>query len=260
MKNIVEIKNTTLFQGSMRVFHKLNLEVSGDCSTVVLGPNGSGKSTLLKLINRDLYPVVANNSYVKLFGRESWDVQELRAKIGIVSHSLQQNYSGDTKGLYVLLSGYYASDGVWQHQNFDKEKIQYAHAVAEKLKIEHLLERHFSSMSTGEQRRFLLGRALVNNPPVLALDEPTSGLDLSACFQYLEIIRDLLRVGVRIVLVTHHVHEIPPEIDRVVFMKKGQIVADETKNKLLCSDKLSELYDCPIRVVRSNGFYQAFPG
>ena len=259
MKNIIEIKNATLFQGSTRVFHKLNLEISSDCSTAILGPNGSGKSTLLRLINRDLYPVVANNSFVKLFGRERWDVQELRAKLGVVSHSLQQNYSGNTKGLYVLLSGYYASDGVWQHQDFDKEKIQYAHAVAEKLKIKNLLERHFSSMSTGEQRRFLLGRALVNNPPVLILDEPTSGLDLSACFQYLEIIRGLLRVGVKIVLVTHHVHEIPPEINRVVFMKKGQIIADEKKDKLLCSDKLSDLYDCPIHVVRSNGFYQAFP-
>jgi len=259
MQNIIEIKNATLFQGGTRVFNNLNLDISSACNTAILGPNGAGKTTLLKLINRDFYPVVASNSCVKMFGKERWDVQELRSRLGIVSHSLQQNYSGDTIGLYVLLSGFYASDGIWQHQHFDEIKIQRAQAIAEQLGIAHLQDREFSSMSTGEQRRFLLGRALVHDPQVLVLDEPTSGLDISACFQYLETIRGLMSKQKKLILVTHHVHEIPPEIERIIFLKEGEIVADGDKEKLLNSEQLSKLFDCPINIVRSNGFYQAFP-
>jgi iron complex transport system ATP-binding protein len=76
-------------------------------------------------------------------------------------------------------------------------------------------------MSTGEQRKFLLARSLVNDPAVLVFDEPTSGLDMSTCFQYLEIIRELISMGKKVVLVTHHVHEIPPEVTRVILLKRG---------------------------------------
>jgi len=259
MQNIIEIKNATLFQGSTKVFDRLNLEISSAYNTAILGPNGAGKTTLLKLINRDFYSVVAKDSFVKLFAKERWDVQELRSRLGIVSQSLQQNYSGDTIGLYVLLSGFYASDGIWQHQHFDEIKIQRAQQVAQQLGIEHLQDREFSSMSTGEQRRFLLGRALVHNPRVLVLDEPTSGLDISACFQYLETIRGLTSMGKKLILVTHHIHEIPPEVERVIFLKEGKIVEDDTKKNLLTSDKLSRLFDIPIKIIEENGYYQAVP-
>ena len=259
MQNIIEIKNATLFQGRTKVFNRLNLKINSAYNTAILGPNGAGKTTLLKLINRDFYPVVASDSYVKLFGKERWNVQELRSRLGIVSHSLQQNYSGDTIGLYVLLSGFYASDGIWQHQVFDKVKIKRAQRIAEQLGIEHLLDRSFSLMSTGEQRRFLLGRALVHNPEVLVLDEPTSGLDISACFQYLETVRGLMSMGKRLILVTHHIHEIPPEVERVIFLKEGKIVEDDTKKSLLTSDKLSRLFDIPIKIIEENGYYQAVP-
>jgi len=115
-------------------------------------------------------------------------------------------------------------------------------------------------MSTGEQRRLLLGRALIHDPEALVLDEPTSGLDLQACFQYLEIVRALMRAGKTIVLVTHHIHEIPPEISRVVLLKNGSVAADGEKARLLTSETLSRLFDTPIQIVQVNGFYQALPG
>jgi iron complex transport system ATP-binding protein len=201
--------------------------------------------------------VVAKDSYVKLFGKERWNVQELRSRLGIVSQSLQQNYSGDTIGLYVLLSGFYASDGIWQHQVFSDEKIQRAYEIAQQLGISNLQERTFSSMSTGEQRRFLLGRALVHNPQVLVLDEPTSGLDIGACFQYLETIRGLMSMGKKLILVTHHIHEIPPEVERVIFIKQGKIIANDAKKALFTNEKLSSLFDIPIKIIEENGYYQA---
>ena len=106
----------------------------------------------------------------------------------------------------------------------------------------------------------LLGRALVHDPSVLVLDEPTSGLDLKACFQYLDLLRTQIRKGKTVLLVTHHLHEIPPEIERVVLLKEGQIVADGSKANLLTDINLSRLFDQPVTLVRANGWYQALPG
>ncbi len=118
----------------------------------------------------------------------------------------------------------------------------------------------FAEMSTGEQRRFLLGRALINDPDTLVLDEPTSGLDLKACFQYLAIVRGLMQDGKTIILVTHHIHEIPPEVSRVVLLKNGEMIADGDKPEVLTAANLSSLFDTPIALLHTNGFYQAVPG
>jgi iron complex transport system ATP-binding protein len=160
----------------------------------------------------------------------------------------------------VILSGYYSSLDTWEHQQFSAADRARAEQVMEVLGIAALRDRTFAAMSTGEQRRFLLGRALINDPDTLLLDEPTSGLDLKACFQYLDLIRSLMRAGKTIILVTHHIHEIPPEISRVVLLKNGTVFADGDKATILSSDRLSQLFDTPIELVRANGFYQAMPG
>ena len=128
------------------------------------------------------------------------------------------------------------------------------------LGIVDLKSRQFSSMSTGEQRKFLLARALVHDPEVLVLDEPTSGLDLRACFQYLEIIQGLMSMGKNVILVTHHIHEIPPEITRAILLKEAKVVDDGDKIKVLTSKSISRLFDRPIKIIQENGFYQALPG
>ena len=127
------------------------------------------------------------------------------------------------------------------------------------LQISPMKNRLFSQMSTGEQRRFLLGRALIHDPKVLVLDEPTSGLDIYSCFQYLGIIRNLIKEGKTIILVTHHIHEIPPEISRVIFIKKGKIIARGRKKDLLKNGTLSGLFNTPVEVLAANGFYHVVP-
>ena len=128
------------------------------------------------------------------------------------------------------------------------------------LAISHLKEREFSTMSTGEQRKFLLARSLVNDPAVLVFDEPTSGLDMSTCFQYLEIIRELISMGKKVILVTHHIHEIPPEVTRVILLKEGRVIEDGDKDQILTNTNLTNLFDWPIKVIKENGYYQAIPG
>lgn len=257
---IVELRNITAYRGDTCVFDGLSLDLDVGENAVVLGPNGSGKSTLLKLLSREIYPVVRSDSQMRLFGRERWDVWDLRSHLGIVSHELQHTYRGAVRGIDVVLSGLYASVGVYDHQPFSESDVERAHAIARSLDIGALAERPFGKMSTGQQRRFLLARALIHGPDTLVLDEPTSGLDLTACFHYLDTIRSLMREGKTLILVTHHLHEIPPEITRVILLKAGRIVADGEKATILTSQALSELFDVPVRVIESDGYYQALPG
>jgi iron complex transport system ATP-binding protein len=260
MQMILEMKHVTAYRGQTRVFNDLSLEIAPQCHTAILGPNGAGKSTILKLLSREIYPVQRQGSYIRLFGQERWTVFDLRAHFGIVSHDLQHEYLGHARGLNVILSGYYSSIDTWSHQQFSAEDRTRAECIMERLGVAELKDRAFATMSTGEQRRFLLGRALINDPDTLLLDEPTSGLDLKACFQYLDIVRDLMQSGKTIILVTHHIHEIPPEISRVVLLKAGAVIADGDKAHLLTSAQLSHLFDTSIELVRTNGFYQAMPG
>ena len=102
--------------------------------------------------------------------------------------------------------------------------------------------------------------ALIHNPAALVLDEPTSGLDLQACFHYLDLVRNLMRQGRTPILVTHHIHEIPPEISRVVLLKEGRIVADGPKREIFSNKTLSALFDTAVELVQVNGFYQVLPG
>ena len=135
-----------------------------------------------------------------------------------------------------------------------------AKEVMDLLSITDLKDREFSTLSSGEQRKFLLARSLVNDPAVLVFDEPTSGLDMSTCFQYLEIIRELISMGKKVILVTHHIHEIPPEVTRVILLKEGRVIEDGDKGQILTNTNLTNLFDWPIRVIKENGYYQAIPG
>ena len=258
--NIIDLQNITVFQGRNKILDKFSLTIDESQSTVILGPNGCGKTTLLKLLNREIYIVEEKNSSLKIFEKDRWNVDELRSNLGVVSQHLQYGYSSSAIGLYVVLSGFYSSDGIWQHQEFDESKLDRAKVVMDLLSIAHLKDRAFSTMSTGEQRKFLLARSLVNDPAVLVFDEPTSGLDMSTCFQYLEIIRELIGMGKKVILVTHHIHEIPPEVTRVILMKEGCVVEDGDKDQILTNTNLTNLFDWPIKVIQENGYYQAIPG
>ncbi|MGE0469906.1 MAG: ABC transporter ATP-binding protein [Nitrospira sp.] len=226
----------------------------------VLGPNGSGKSTLLKLLSGDVHAMPRDDTRMVLFGDERWNVWDVRKQIGIISHDLQRDYLICAEGLNVILSGFYASNDTYDHQEFSKTQLTRADELIREFGIESLAGRRFGHLSTGEQRRFLLARALVHDPPVLVFDEPTSGLDPKACFQYLDLLRAQIAKGKMILLVTHHLHEIPPEIDRVVFLKEGTIIADGYKSTVLTNDRVSALFDSKMTLVQTNGWYQALPG
>ncbi|HEU4684656.1 MAG TPA: ATP-binding cassette domain-containing protein [Nitrospira sp.] len=256
---ILDIRRATVFRGDQCVFEDLSFTLDQDEHVAILGPNGAGKSTILKLLAGEVHPVHREHTSVRLFGETRWSVWDVRKRLGMVSHDLQHQYLDQTTGLKVVLSGFYASIGIYGHQDFSYGQLARADEVLADLGASELRDRRFGEMSTGEQRRCLLGRALVHDPPALVLDEPTSGLDLAATFHYLELVRRLMRKGKTLLLVTHHIHEIPPEIQRIVLLKKGRILEDGPKKTVLTEAALSGLFECSVALVEKNGWYQAVP-
>ena len=256
---LLELKNIIVYRGNKRVLDRFSLTLPSQRNIAILGPNGAGKTTVLKLLMRELYPVQSPDLVFRIFGQKNWNIWELRENIGYISQDLQNTYGPHVSGLDVILSGFYASVGTYSHQQFSKENFAKAELVLQDLNITSLKDVFFSKMSTGEQRRFLLGRALVHGPDTLILDEPTSGLDPNATFHYLNTVRKLMRSGKQIVLVTHQLHEIPPEVDFVLLIKDGQVMSCGMKSDLIIDENLSALYDFPAQVIQANGFFQIVP-
>lgn len=256
---LLELRDVSVYRGEQLVLDRFSLTLERGRHTAILGPNGAGKSTLLKLISNELHPAPDETSRFRLFGLDRWNVWELRAKLGIVSYDLQRDYDAGATVREVLLSGFYASSGVYPHHVFTPAQRAQAAAVAQQVGVESLLEQFFARLSTGEQRRCLLGRALIHRPEALLFDEPTSGLDPNACCTYLDTIRRLMAEGTTVIIVTHHVHEIPPEVGRVIVLKQGRVWADGARAEILTSARLSALYGRPFRVLDVGGFAYAVP-
>ena len=259
---LIDIHNATIYRGDTRVFENFSLTIGQHEQVAILGPNGCGKTTLLKTLNREIYPVVSDQSWVRILGRDRWNVWDLRAHIGIVSHELQMRYTKTNTGLHVVLSGFLSSIGIHGilSDRLGDEQKRRAVQVMHELAISDLAEKPLGEMSTGQQRRCLLARALVHDPDTLIFDEPTAGLDLTASFDLLRRIRGLVEAGKSLLLVTHQLNEIPPDIGRVILMRKGKIVADGKKREILTEENLFRTYDTDIRVSEVGGYYLASPG
>lgn len=259
---LIEIGNATIWRGSTCVFENLDLVIEQHERVAIVGPNGSGKTTLLKAFNRELYPVASPGSVFRILGRDRWNVWELRKHVGIVSQDLQQRYTPATTALEVVVSGFHSSIGVHGviAERVTAEQVDAAAAVLAELGVGDLGKQPLQAMSTGQQRRVLLARALVHRPQTLILDEPTAGLDFAASFDYLQRIRELSATDRNIVIVTHHLNEIPPEVDRIVLLQEGRVFADGPKREVLTEANLSAVYGVRVCVAEIDGFYLAYPG
>jgi iron complex transport system ATP-binding protein len=258
---LIDIRDATIYRGNTRVFDGLNLAIDQREHVAVIGPNGAGKTTLLKVINREIYPVAREGSWVRILGRDSWNVWELRSRIGVVSDDLQSRYRKRTTGLDVVLSGFFSSIGT--HGLLRGDVLPAQREKARSIMAEVGMADHagvpLGNMSTGQQRRCLLARALVHEPQTLILDEPTAGLDIAASFDYLTRIHRLIAAGRNIVVVTHHLNEIPADIERVVLLREGRIVADGSKAEVLTEQNLAAAYGVPMGLEVVEGHYLVFP-
>ncbi len=255
------LKHVTVLRGAREqrpALDDVTLQIAAGEHVCILGPNGCGKSTLIKTITRECYPMVREGSSISILGRERWDIFELRSKLGIVSPDLLASCTTDATGRDVVLSGFFSSTRIFPHHHPDPAHLARADETLARLGIAHLAERAVAEMSSGEAKRTLIARALVHEPQTLLFDEPGNALDIGAQLQLRDTMRDLAKSGLGILLVTHHVSEIIPEMERVVLLREGRVLADGPKSSVLVEEHLSNLFGAAVRLGRHDGYFHLY--
>ena len=255
---LIHFENVSVQRGERRALNGLNLQIESGEHVAILGPNGSGKSSLIKLITRECYPLLGPGTKLSILGQQTWNIFDLRSHLGVVSNDLMTRCTRDITGRELVISGFFGSIGIWPNQKVLPEMEYAAFAAMARLKSEHLADRWVDELSSGEARRLLIARALIHHPDTLLLDEPTTSLDLSAMRDMSRHLRGLAASGVGLVLVTHHLEDIIPEIERVILLKQGSIHAEGPKAEILTANNLSSLFGIPVNVAQRHGFYHAW--
>jgi iron complex transport system ATP-binding protein len=268
MAPFLELEHVNVARGDNIVLHDVNLRVDAGEHIAILGPNGCGKSTLIKTMTCELYPVALPGTRVSIFGRERWDLTELKKRLGVVSPELPGKPTLRTSGRDAVITGFFSSSTLWPNLSVTSEMRARAQDVLELVGAASFAEKPVGEMSAGQQRRIMIGRALVGSraanadgiPPseMLLLDEPSNALDLSAQQELRTMLRRLAQQGTGILLITHHIADILPEINRVIQMRDGRIIADGPKEKLLEGSVLSDLFGARVEVTERDGFYHAW--
>jgi len=262
MEPVLELRDATLVRGTTRALDRLSLTIHRGEHTVILGPNGAGKSSLIRLLTLEDRPRAGENGVapLRIFGRERWDITELRTRLGVVTGELDAGFGlgtsgGRVSGLDAVTSGLFGSHGVFSHHELTEEMRDRAREALARVEVPYLGSKPLNEMSAGERRRVLIARALVTRPDALVLDEPTTGLDFVARFRFMETVRRLADAGTTIILVTHHVEEIVPEISRVILLRNGRIAYDGTRAQALTDEHLTMVFGAPMKVEESGGYY-----
>jgi iron complex transport system ATP-binding protein len=260
---LLRMKNVTVWKGNSYPIRNLSLEIPQGRHTVIYGPNGSGKSSLIKLIMRDYYPVFQSDPppVLEIFGMSEWNVFELRSDLGIVTADMDRyflQWSAGITGLEAVLSGFFSSVGLSLHQPITSEMKERAINSLRWMEVEHLAQKRLDHVSTGEIRRILISRALVHDPRALLLDEPTTGLDIVSAKYFTNAIRRIAALGKTIILVTHHLEEIIPEISYAVLLREGSLFLEGPKEEIFTSANFTSLFRTPVVVTKRGDYYTAY--
>lgn len=250
----LSLREVNVARGDAVVLHDVNLTIAAGEHVAILGPNGCGKSTLIKTITCECYPIVQPGLEVRIFGRDRWDLTQLRKHLGVVSADLPGERTPVTNGLDAVIAGFFSASTLWPNLEVTDEMRERAADALKRMESWHLREKFVGEMSAGEKRRIMIARALVHRPEVLLLDEPSNALDLAAQRELREILRGVAQQGTGLIMVTHHLADILPEIDRVILMRDGRIFADGAKEEMLTEQRLGELFRVPVEIVRRDGF------
>ena len=253
--HFLDLKNVNVARGDRIVLHDVNLSIRAGEHVAILGPNGCGKSALILTMTCQIYPIVTPEMNVRIFGRERWDLTQLRRHFGIVGSGLTgQELPGErtavTTGRDAVTAGFFSASTLWPNLHVTDEMRSRALEALERMEARHLADQLVGEMSAGEKRRILIARALVHRPGQLLLDEPSNALDLAAQRGLRETLRRLVAEGTGLILVTHHLADILPEIERIILMRSGRIVADGPRQEMLTEPRLSQLFNAPIRIGR----------
>ncbi|WP_285596196.1 ABC transporter ATP-binding protein [Actinomycetospora sp. NBRC 106378] len=255
---IVRMREVTVRRGGNTLVGGIDWTVELDERWVVIGPNGAGKTTLLRLAAAELHPTTGR---VDLLGERMGRVNvfELRERIGLASAALGGRVPGDERVLDVVRSAGYGVLGTWR-ESYDAVDDGRAEAMLEVLGALPLSDRAFGTLSSGERQRTLLARALMTDPELLLLDEPASGLDLGGREDLVAGLTALAADpdGPTMVMVTHHVEEIPPGFTHGMLLREGGIVAQGLLDDVMTSENLSAAFDQPLELLSRRGRFTAY--
>ena len=253
--DLLDFRNIFVMRGLKVALDDFTLRIGAEEHVAILGPNGCGKSTLIKTITRECYPVARPETSMSILGKDTWDVFSLRSQLGIVSNDLMLSCTGDACGRDVVLSGFFSSTAIYPNHTVDPAQIAKADAALAELKISHLADRPVCEMSSGEARRVLIARAFVHQPQALLFDEPCNSLDLAAQQKVRQTMSALANSGKAVILVTHELADIVPEIQRVVLLNRGRVVADGPKQEILQVERLAALFGVDVEMAQRDGHY-----
>jgi len=252
---LLAFNHISVMLGEKAVLNDITLSIGAGEHVAILGPNGCGKSTLIKTITRECYPLALPDSSLTILGRATWNVFELRPLLGIVSNDLMRRCTREITGQELVLSGFFSSIGVQPYHQVTPAMLEKTGQVLQLLEVPHLAQREITEMSSGEAHRLLIGRALVHDPLALLLDEPSNSLDFRAVLELRDVLRKLAQAGTGILMVTHHLPDIIPEIERVILLRQGSVFADGCKSELLSTTRLTQLFGVPVELASRDGYY-----
>ena len=248
-----EAKNINCFKNGFRVIKDLSLKIAYSENVILIGPNGSGKSSLIEVINRNLYPVVNNESKLKIFDKETINLWELRKRISTVNSDIKNRIHQNLQVFDLILSGLYGRYCyVTNKSKSDTYKVE---SLMENMCISNLSKKCFSYLSDGEKQISLIARALIRKPDILILDEPIANLDYKSKYFVIDKINELSKINTKILCVTHDISMITRIYDRVIMLKDGVIMADGYQEKVINNENLNKLYGISLNVIKNKGFW-----
>ncbi|MDQ1122365.1 ABC transporter ATP-binding protein [Microbacterium trichothecenolyticum] len=257
MPQVLEFSDVVVRRNGRDIVSHLDWTVSDDERWVVLGPNGAGKTTVLQLADTLLHPT---SGAVTILGERlgRTDVFELRPRIGFASSAMARRMPPEESVLDVVLTAAFSVMGRWREDYDDIDERRALRVLAE-WRLDHLADRTFGTLSDGEQKRVQIARAVMTDPELLMLDEPTASLDLGAREELLALLSGYAQAPTTpaMVMVTHHVEEIPVGFTHVLLLRDGEIVASGPLDEALTAENLSATFGLEIALTRDAGRYAA---
>jgi len=257
MPQVLEFSDVVVRRNTRDIVSHLDWRVEDDQRWVVLGPNGAGKTTVLQLADTLIHPT---SGTVTILGEQlgRTDVFELRPRIGFASSAMARRVPPEEAVLDVVLTAAYSVTGRWREQYDDIDERRALRVLAE-WRLDHLADRTFGTLSDGEQKRVQIARAVMTDPELLLLDEPTASLDLGAREELLALLSGYAQAPTTpaMVMVTHHVEEIPVGFTHVLLLRDGEVVASGPLDEALTAENLSKTFGLEITLTHEAGRYAA---
>jgi iron complex transport system ATP-binding protein len=260
MTTVLDFTDVSVVRDGNRILDSITWDVEADERWIILGPNGAGKTTLLQLAAANMHP---SSGKAKLLGEHLGrvDVFDLKPRIGFASTAMARRIPANEAVLDVVMTAAYSVTGRW-NEEYEDIDVKRAQRVLAEWKLDHLAGRLFGTLSDGEQKRVQIARAIMTDPEILLLDEPAASLDLGAREELVQLLGGFAsgKSAPAIVMVTHHVEEIPAGFTHALLLSKGAVVAEGKLDKVIASELLTEAFGLPLKVSKSGGRFAARAG